>query len=54
MNDGKIYNFKIRKKIHFLKNKIICFVNVEIDPNFTHPKFDTITSSFYLFIYRFI
>jgi hypothetical protein len=29
----KIYNFKTRKRIHiFEKNKIIHFVNVEIDP----------------------
>ncbi len=30
----KIYNFKIRKQIHFLKKeKKICFVNVETDPS---------------------
>jgi hypothetical protein len=35
LDDGKIYNFKIRKKILFLnffEKIIICFVNVEIDP----------------------
>ncbi len=28
----KIYNFKIKKRIHFLKFFFIHFVNVEIDP----------------------
>jgi hypothetical protein len=32
VDDGKIYNFKIFKQIHFLKKKIFFFVNVEIDP----------------------
>jgi hypothetical protein len=26
-----IYNFKIKKRIHFLKKNIICFVSVETD-----------------------
>ncbi len=32
VHDGKKYNFKIEKQIHFLKKNIIRFVNVEPDP----------------------
>jgi hypothetical protein len=32
IDDRKIYNFQIEKRIRFLKKEIICFVNVEIDP----------------------
>jgi len=33
MDDGKICNFKIRKRIHILEEKkTIRFVNMEIDP----------------------
>jgi hypothetical protein len=31
VDDGKMYNFKVKKRLHILKKKIV-FVNVKTDP----------------------